>query len=157
MTRLFPLLLCLLASCTPSVPPDWPLPQWEIHGAPVVYEAASLPGYASAQIRGGLCVVQWDPDRWDELSDAEKVHKITHEVEHCRIAEDGVRLDAQGEELLADCRAVAWAVRADYLPPEWEAEIAGYALDWPESDEHPPGIVRSIHIIECAERARRGQ
>lgn len=156
VTRLLPLLLLL--GCAPPAPPDWPLPQWEHAGAPVVYEAATLPGPVAVRLVGGLCVVEWDPERWEALSPAQRVLAVAHEIGHCRLVEAGHgEAEPWALELAADCWAVSWAVRADYLPARWEAELVGWLLDWPESLSHPGGAERAAALMECAARARGEQ
>ena len=147
MIRFFPLLL-LLCACTPSVPPDWPLPQWRVHGAPVVYEAATLPAHASAQIRGGICFVSWDPDRWDPLAPSVRVFIIAHEIAHCELA--SAPLSPHAAEYAADCRAVQWMHRAGYLSASWLATLCAAIMDWPGSATHPSGPDRVMNILECA-------
>jgi len=155
LTRLIAIAL-ILCACTPSVPPDWPLPQWEIHGAPVVYEARAIPGSPVAvRLVGGLCVVEWDPEQWDDLSPAQRVLAVAHEVEHCRLAEAGYG-DAErwALEYAADCGAIEWMITADYLPATWEMALVEWMLSWSSSPGHPAGADRAAAILECAARVR---
>jgi len=134
-------LAMLLAAC--SQPIAYPPPPYEVGGVPVAYEERlDLNAPSAATWVEGLPVILWSPFQWARLSPVEQVFDLAHEACHLR--------DWTGGELAADCCAVRWMRRADYLPSSDLAELVSIIMDWPASDEgHPPGIERAIHIMEC--------
>jgi len=134
-------LAMLLAACSSTL--TYPPPPYEVSGVLVVYEERrDLKAPSAATWSKGLPVVLWNPFEWAKLAPVEKVFDLAHEVCHLR--------DWTGGELAADCCAVRWMDRADYLPSSDLAALVSTIMDWPASAEgHPPGIERATHIMEC--------
>ena len=124
MIRALPLAL-VACSAAPTLPPPY---AWGAEYGPGPWHARP----------GIVCAIETPVDG---TLDAIGLFSLAHEAAHCQHVVD---------ELSADCWAIQWMARADYLTPTVLATIVAEVQLWPSSPRHPPGAARAVRIMECA-------
>lgn len=135
---------------SPPPPMNFPPPSYEVIGIHIEYEAVQgLDSPIQATWKNGFPTIQWDVFRWEQLTSVEQVFSVAHEACHFSNWDYHVSHRREGE-LEADCCAVKWMRKSNYLTAIGLAELVNIVSEYNESEEgHPPGDERAVNVFEC--------